>query len=185
MSKNQKKRDPLLFIQRQDNKPIKGKMQETFSLKQAEKNQQSLQRQKDEIRMTEAGEKKRKNKGYILEEEEPIFGAPASNDEITQSAKEVQEAIEGYEGKAKGHEHGFSFKRVKPFREMNIEEKLDYLTHFPRQLPPVPCLFQTEDKVLRGILKEKKEQEVIVKLFDKTEVTIPTKDLIEVRMIGL
>jgi hypothetical protein len=46
-------------------------------------------------------------------------------------------------------------------------------------------LFQTEDTALRGVLKEKKEREVIVKLFDKTEATILIKDLIEIRMIGL
>ncbi len=181
MSKDQKKRDPLLFIQHQENKSLQGKMQETFSLKQAEKKLQSQQRQTEEKNL----EKRKRKKGSSTGEEEAIFGTASNHDEIRLSQKEVQEALEGYEGKAKGHEHGFSFQRVKPFREMNIEEKLDYLSHFPRQLPPVPCLFQTEDTALRGVLKEKKEREVIVKLFDKTEATILIKDLIEIRMIGL
>jgi len=68
---------------------------------------------------------------------------------------------------------------------MDVEEKLDYLANFPRQLPPVPCLFQTEGKAVRGILKEKNNREVIVKLFDQTESTILIKDLVEVRMVGL
>ncbi|MGG0719062.1 CotO family spore coat protein [Robertmurraya massiliosenegalensis] len=181
MSKEQKKKDPRLFIQQPPFKPLKGKMQETFSLKQAMKNDPKPSGEKMPV---EGGEKRRRSKGSFEQEEEAIFGAP-NHDEVRLSAKEVQQKIEGYEGKAKGHDHGFSFQRLKPFKEMNVEEKLDYLANFPPQLPPVPCLFQTEGKAVRGILKEKNNREVIVKLFDKTESTILIKDLLEVRMVGM
>src|SRR4051812_10799603 len=45
-----------------------------------------------------------------------------------------------------------TFNRVKSFKEMNIEERLDYLINYPKVLPPAPCVFVTEEKSYQGYL---------------------------------
>jgi hypothetical protein len=186
LSKQQQKREPLLYIHQPEFQPPKVKMQEAFSAKQAEKRKQQLLKLKQQDTTVESVEKKAVRKMEV--QEERVFGAKPIPKEPELSIQKVQETIEEYENsnvEENQRSHGFSFKRVKPFREMNIDEKLDYLANFPRQLPPVPCLFQTENKAMRGLLKEKSGDVVVLKLFDKTEVSVPINDLIEVRMIGL
>jgi len=133
-------------------------MQETFSIKQAEKSKE---------------EKPKSEPKAEVDQEQDI---PA--------AEEVQATIEEFEEEhLERNKKGL--RRLKSFREMDIEERLDYLAYFPKKLPPVPCLFQTKTKEIRGTLMEKTEEQVVIKLFDKTEIALPINDLIAIRMIGL
>lgn len=170
MSKQQKKREPLLYIHQPEFQTTKVKMQESYSLKQAEK--RKLQHTK-------------KDKIF---EEKPKKAMRETREFDTLSSEEVQQTIQDYDqekSEVKPKRNEFGLRRLKPFREMDIEEKIDYLYQFPRQLPPVPCLFQTENNVLRGILIEKTDEEIHLRLFDKSEVSVPIKELLEVKMIGL
>lgn len=148
-------------------------MQETYSLKQAE--QRKLQQPSVSKENEEKQNKKSKDR-RMLEETNNL------------SSEQIQKTIEDYDQKqteVKQSKHGYGLRRLKSFREMNIEEKLDYLYQFPKQLPPVPCLFQTGSKALRGLLLEKTEDHIVLRLLDKSEATVAIQDLIEVRMIGL
>jgi calcineurin-like phosphoesterase family protein len=78
-----------------------------------------------------------------------------------------------------------SFKRVKSFKEMDIKERLDYLVHFPKVLPPVPCLFRTEKKNLQGYLQEYQDDQVTIQFHDQTTETISVHDLKDIMMIGI
>lgn len=94
--------------------------------------------------------------------------------------KEVQSTMEEYDQ----NRHS-PLKRLKPFKEMDLEEKIEYLQNFPKSIPPVPCIFQTANEAVRGIFVNKTENEVIVKQFDQTEKSISIKDLTSIVMMGL
>lgn len=149
-------------------------MQDTYSLKQAEqRNRQQLIEKSPELEEKQI--KKSKDKNEVKET-------------TTLSSEQVQQTIEEYDLKqteVKQKKHGYGLRRLKTFREMDIEEKLDYLHQFPKQLPPVPCLFQTANKALRGLLLDKTDDHIVLRLLDKSEATVGIKDLIEIRMIGL
>lgn len=159
MSKQQKNRVPLLYIHQPSLHHPRGKMQEVYSIKEAEKKKQVAKKEQQQIEDTASVDKR---------------------EELT--PEQVRETIESYEQKR--HEERGGLKKLKPFKEMTIDEKLDYLYQFPKQLPPVPCLFQTEDKGLRGILIDNHDKEIVLKLMDKSEVSINKKDLVSIRMIG-
>ncbi|WP_158318780.1 CotO family spore coat protein [Robertmurraya kyonggiensis] len=170
MSKEQKKREPLLYIHQPGFQPPEGVMQKSFSAKNADKIVEETK--------IEAGIE-RKSRGALEQE--------FQNRDITLTSKQVQQTIEDYEQAQTVQEPsrgGLGLRRLKSFKEMDLVEKLDYLERFPPQLPPIPCNFTTENGTLRGILIEKNAHEVVIRLFDKKEVTIAIQDLNEVKMIG-
>lgn len=102
--------------------------------------------------------------------------------------KETQKVIQQYELEQKEvkqvPQKRSSFNRVKPFKEMNNSERINYLLHFPKQLPPVPCIFQTEETSFKGILINKNETIIEIKLLDDTMATIEIDQIKEIKMIG-
>lgn len=177
MSKKKTKREPLLYIHQPDFTVIAGKMQESYSLKEAEKTKSPMPKQSVVEESEVAVEEQRKSIGMTK----------VVPDEVALTPEEVQKTVEAYDQNAEqeAEKREYGMRRLKSFREMDIEERLVYLLHFPKQLPPVPCRFQTEKKEWRGILIEKTDEQIVLKLFDQSEITIPIQDLIAVRMIGL
>ncbi|WP_449622505.1 CotO family spore coat protein [Robertmurraya sp. Marseille-Q9965] len=170
MSKEQKKREPLLYIHQPGFQNPEGIMQKSFSAKKVDR---IVEETKIETEI------KRKSRG--------AFDQDIEKSDITLTSEQVQQTLEDYEQAQTVQEPsrgGLGLRKVKSFKEMDLAEKLDYLERFPPQLPPIPCIFTTEDGALRGILVEKKAQDVVIRLFDKKEVTIAIKDLNEVKMIG-
>jgi hypothetical protein len=78
-----------------------------------------------------------------------------------------------------------TFNRVKPFKEMNIEERLDYLINYPKVLPPAPCVFATEEKNYQGYLIEYDGQEATIRFHDQSTKTVPVHELKNVLLIGI
>jgi hypothetical protein len=78
-----------------------------------------------------------------------------------------------------------SFNRVKPFKEMDIKERLDYLINYPKVLPPAPCVFITEDKNYQGYLIEYDGQEATIRSYDQSTNTMPVNALKGVHLIGI
>lgn len=68
---------------------------------------------------------------------------------------------------------------------MGIVEKLEYLLHFPKQLPPVPCLVVTEQETVRGFVVDLNADKVDIKLMDQTIVTLNIATIDEIKMIGI
>lgn len=191
MGKQQEKKEPLLYIHQPVYKAPTVKMQESFSIKEAERRKLLLLKQREAEKKPEIEkpeQKKRKSpepkgefkEGKSVEKETTLNLTP---EEVQNTINEYNQSHEKKEPEKRRNAQGL--RRVTPFREMEIAEKLNYLYNFPRQLPPVPCLFQTKTNALRGILIEKSDEEIEVKLFDKTVKTIPIKELTEVKMIGL
>ncbi len=51
---------------------------------------------------------------------------------------------------------------------MNTIERLNYLVHFPKLLPPVPCVFVTKSRSVKGFLVKKTEDSIEIKQFNDT-----------------
>ncbi|KAB7667572.1 CotO family spore coat protein [Bacillus sp. B1-b2] len=109
--------------------------------------------------------------------------------EQTLDAKEIQKEIAQYETKQLEIEtissRKPSFKRVKSFKEMDITEKLAYLLHFPKQLPPVPCIVSTKTDNYRGFVLQLDGGYVELRLMDQTITSIKLSTVQDVKMIGI
>lgn len=210
MRKTHLKREPLLYVNQPTTmQPPQVNMQEVFSARKAkelkkrmetkqatEKITQMENEMKSEAK-TDTKRPKKKKIHYLedLGEETGIFGAPIKKKDDdgaepspsgnAEEAKEQEQEQEQEVDKPRKNPSSHFFQKVKSFREMNTIERLEYLHNFPKQLPPVPCLFQTENRAIRGYLNGKTNDEIEVLLFDKTLKTLSIKELKSVRMIGL
>lgn len=82
------------------------------------------------------------------------------------------------------NEQMVSLKRIKGFKEMSMEEKLDYLVDFPKALPPVPCIFSIGNRFIRGYLLSKMNHEIEIKTFDDKQLHISISELKDIQLIG-
>ncbi|MCQ6274290.1 hypothetical protein JMM81_04775 [Bacillus sp. V3B] len=211
---NNKSRDPLLYIQQPNFTFPKANMQQTYLVKKEEETKKSTPtplsdvENKTQIRSESERSHKSSSRGQeakvkkgegnkIAElnperEERADSQADESKQELNSTV--VQEVIDQYhekeqkEDKAsanKQKQHSYSFKRVKSFKEMSTTEKLNYLVHFPKLLPPVPCIFITGNSSVRGFLMNRTEESVEIKQFNETIMHIPIENLTDVKMIGL
>lgn len=91
-----------------------------------------------------------------------------------QVVEEKVDAPSSVEKNQLGNKRELGFRRVKPFRAMSVNEKLNYLIAFPRPLTPVYCLFSTSDFSYSGILINQFEDEVEIKLLNGETAKIKT-----------
>ncbi|KUR61947.1 CotO family spore coat protein [Bacillus safensis] len=55
-------------------------------------------------------------------------------------------------------------KRVKkPLSQMSIDEKVDFLTRLPHNMPRALCLIEADGKTYRGIIMDRKDDTVIIR----------------------
>ncbi|WP_066368597.1 CotO family spore coat protein [Neobacillus fumarioli] len=159
---NNRSQGPLLYIDQPFSRPPAAlNMQEVYTNK-------SELKQSGFEQMLEPKGKRKTKKG---EQQEPV--------QMELSNQPPDEAVSHQE---KRHS---SFKRVKPFREMNLTERLEYLLHFPKALPPVPCIFYTADQNHQGYLANFADDQVTIQFPDQTTITIPVSQLNNVMMIGI
>jgi Spore coat protein CotO len=158
------KRGPLLYVSQTFlDTPVKN-MQEVFT------NRQEVQLPIEEPQLEEESSKK------VLEVSLAKTDLPKQS-----KVKEVKQEEKSQNNQEKKR----TFNRVKGFKEMNLIERLEYLDNFPKALPPVPCVFYTEEKNYQGYLVEYNKQDVTIRFPDQTTETIPFESLKNVMMIGI
>ncbi|WHY87784.1 CotO family spore coat protein [Neobacillus novalis] len=157
---NKKSHRPRLYVDQSFSRgPSNSNMQEVYTNKREQE---------------QGGDTRRKISLAKKELIEPIPIEPY-NSEDSQPASTTQH-----------HErHKSSFKRVKPFKDMNLNERLDYLINFPKVLPPVPCVFYTAEKNYQGYLKEYTGSQVTIQFHDQTSKAFPLDELKDIIMIGI
>jgi hypothetical protein len=156
-----KSKGPLLYIHQPFARTPATNMQDIYMSRQEE------EELVEEEKLLEAESKKK-----IVQE--PIgTEASRSDNPATKSPTSIQE-----------RQHS-PFNRVKPFKEMDIKERLDYLIKYPIVLPPPPCVFITEEKNYQGYLTEYDGNEVTIRFHDKSTKTEPVHALKGVILIGL
>ena len=164
-----KSKGPLLYVHQSFPwTPTKNSMQEIYTTKWKP---ESLDEEIEEIMQLGNGSDKKIShaKKELIHEAIPIDVTNSENFEIGQHQKT----------------HRGSFNRVKPFKEMDLNERLDYLINFPKVLPPVPCVFYTAEKNYQGYLTEYDQDQVTIQFHDQTVKTFPLGELRDVIMIGI
>ncbi|MBB6443563.1 CotO family spore coat protein [Bacillus benzoevorans] len=205
--------EPLLYIQQPEIDFPESDMQEIYMIKKTEGKSQMnnvVQTQKNgslkDSAQTETEEDFSLQNEPLLEkltgfkqdsldktEELPNLASPEGMD-LADGHLELQQIIANYELERRYEteskplsskkRHTVSLKRVKSFKEMDMEEKLEYLEHFPKQLPPAPCIFTTGNRFIRGFLLSKMEHEIEIKTFDEKALQISISELKDIQMIG-
>ncbi|GLB58933.1 spore coat CotO family protein [Cytobacillus sp. NCCP-133] len=177
-----KEKEPLFYIQQPNFQFPESKMQTVYSSRKAEL--ESKKKHPDSLQELDAAVE-----NTIKKPEEKVV-------EDVAEQKKVQETIEefeaGREEKKEAPSFAFttekrkpSFRRVKSFKEMDTSERLDYLIDFPKQLPPIPCIFETDEKAIRGFLISRGDEFIEIKLFDESTKQISINSIKEIKMIGL
>ncbi|MEH7375278.1 CotO family spore coat protein [Neobacillus drentensis] len=163
-----KSKGPLLYIHQPFARTPATNMQDIYTSRQEDEELVG------EEKLVEA-ESKKKISLLKMEIVQELIGTEASRSDnsATKSTTSIQE-----------RKHS-PFNRVKPFKEMDIKERLDYLINYPIVLPPPPCVFITEEKNYQGYLTEYDGNEVTIRFHDKSTKTVPVHTLKGVILIGL
>lgn len=202
-----KQREPIFYIQQPAIQFPKVIMQELYSSKEAdiEKQTQAIKdEEKNVINTTrqEENEKKELNQeAHEAQKKEEKVVMNKTRQEVNKKKEKSQETFETQNEKnvIKKEEKvtqsspssrtkskpSPTFRRVKSFKEMGTLERLDYLIDFPKQFPPVPCIFEMEGNTIRGFLIGKTEEQIEIKQLDGNIEIIPIQALKEIRMVGL
>jgi Spore coat protein CotO len=162
-----KNKKPLLYVHQPDLREVKANMQSSY---RSPNIKTDSAKQKESFSIV-----KKKKREYLQEDLDSI----QAEMEIEQEEKqEPQPKLDENTGK-------FGFKKVKPFREMNLNEKLDYLTEFGDGKAPFPCIFTTENDSYKGVIFSAKGTEVEIKPFQGEHVKLNRNDIKSIKMIGL
>jgi hypothetical protein len=159
------KRGPLLYVSQTFlDTPIKN-MQEVFT------NRQEVQLPIEEPQLEEEGKKKKGFEVSLAKKDLPK--------EPKEKTLKQEQSIQAKQDKPR------KFNKVKSFSEMDLMERLEYLENFPKALPPVPCVFYTEEKNYQGYLVEYNDKDITIRFPNQTTEVIPFKKLKDVMMIGI
>lgn len=187
MSNRNLSKQPLLYIHQPELRKPQPKMQEAYSTRkdnniayeedvQTEPKLETATPVDDldlDMSERETDQTAQENNNFLELKADPIGNPDASG--------ELEADVSPFTTSKQGR---YAFKKVKSFKEMDINERLVYLAKFPKQLPPVPCLFITEETAYKGYLKTVEEDEVQIVLSNKKPVSIPLNLLKEVKMAG-
>ncbi|WP_433748991.1 CotO family spore coat protein [Falsibacillus pallidus] len=79
----------------------------------------------------------------------------------------------------------YEFKQVKPFRLMELDEKVAYLAKFSGGKAPFPCEFMTNELRVKGIIHRIHGPLIEIKTFTDDFFVVHQNDLLEIKMIGI
>ncbi|MCY7494703.1 CotO family spore coat protein [Bacillus safensis] len=101
---------------------------------------------------------------FTEEQEITQEAEPAQEQEIIQKRESQQEEGNQPEGVFLETKEEPKRKRVKkPLSQMSIDEKVDFLTRLPHNMPRALCLIEADGKTYRGIIMERKDDTVIIR----------------------
>lgn len=71
------------------------------------------------------------------------------------------------------------------FKEMTLQQKVDYFISKPSHAPTVKCELKTEEKAYRGVITDLKDDQVLIRVGRKASSTkIPFDEIQSIRMLG-
>ncbi|MFP7466147.1 CotO family spore coat protein [Bacillus safensis] len=104
------------------------------------------------------------------EQEDTQEAERTQEQEITQEPELIQkrepQEEEGNQPEGVFHETKEEPKRKrvkKPLSQMSIDEKVDFLTRLPHNMPRALCLIEADGKTYRGIIMDRKDDTVIIR----------------------
>lgn len=162
MSSNNKDADkkPLMYIVQPEYAEVKAPMQNFVKKKkkktEPEKPKETFENQEqvNEIDIEEGREK--------LQAEDAKTGEKINED--VPSAEAQNEKLSGAVlSETAGEQRNDAKRSRKPLNHMNIEERIDFLTKLPYNIPKALCMVETEEKTYRGIILEKKDGIILIR----------------------
>ena len=170
MSANKQKHHPLLYIDQPEVKLPPIVMQNRYSIKTDEEKSAAQPEEETAVQP---------------EEKEPAASAPSEVQlpKLEESATDTNEEEPVYETFST-NKKATTFRRVKHFRELSIDEKLEYLANIPNQIAPVSCLFITSEGRHTGSLLHCLEHHIEISPPSGTIISIEKHKLLEIQMLG-
>ncbi|MGM8212687.1 CotO family spore coat protein [Virgibacillus sp. W0430] len=163
--------DPLLYIQQPKRSTPKAKMQSSYTTK-SQRNQSSQVNQP--LPSRGAVKKKIRKKHLIPNADLGTLGyeMPAQS-ELSEETKDSTEDEESEK------------TEPKKFNQLTVEQKIDYFIKRPRFAPAVKCEVKTTDKRYKGVIMDKVENNIKMKVGRReTETSLPIKAILEINLIG-
>jgi Spore coat protein CotO len=156
-------KEPLLYIQQPKLQEVKGNMQVVY--------RSSKRNEKKDAKTSRPFENK--TDGHKI-------NSAVSTSEIVKETNPAQEAV-----REESKHPAQTFRRLPPFKELNLDEKLEYITASINGKVPFPCEFSTDTDTYKGVLIDNTDSEIRLKTFQGDEVSFVREALKSIRMIGL
>lgn len=159
MSGREKKAgEPLLYINQPNIKKPVIDMQSTY-----QSPQQPMKETKHEV--DKKLDKTKQEQEQVKMKPEPL------QEQIKEKAEEKEQSI-------------FGMRRVKGFREMNIPEKLQYLSRFSSDQPLYYCDFlMHSEEIYRGAVYQLESDEVIIQTMNNEKIKKKVADIRFIRIV--
>jgi Spore coat protein CotO len=172
-------REPMLYINQPTLEEVKGNMQVTYrsTKKKSPPQSQPLTESKHNINLSaaESLEKQENQENKFLDEKSIVLHEDQNENSATKSIPQLPERKTA----------ATAFRRLKPFRDLSINEKLEYISASISGKVPFPCEFSNGEMTVKGVILVEEEDEIIVKSFQGEEVKMKKNELQSIKMIGL
>ncbi|PFG07019.1 CotO family spore coat protein [Bacillus sp. es.034] len=171
---NKAGREPLLYINQPRLEEVKGNMQVTYrSVKKPKSKEESNKSKRTSESETPLSQGIQEDK-YV---DEQLF--------LDQGEPQEEPSVQPVPQLPERKTAASSFRKLKPFRELNLEEKLDYISASISGKVPFPCEFSNGVLAVKGVILEDSGNEITVKSFQGEEVKMRKNELQSIKMIGL
>lgn len=182
-----RQKKPLLYIHQPRLNDVKSSMQEVY------RGSSSIVQPEREERNTQPIEMKRKSTELIEAAplgrlKQPEYHTIVKRDTIEARPilKEISNKEEAIQGEARPeHSHDGYFKPLTPFKDLDMDGKIEYMQQSIMGRAPFPCAFQTEGGVYRGVLTSADSASIDIKTFQGEEITLTRNSIKAIKIIGL
>ncbi len=163
-NKKQTAKPPLLYITQPNMPPAEVSMQTSFRAAPAPVPKKNTSQLEKELRLR--NQQKLKEDEPKAEEREDVAEEPNIEEETESTRLSRRD-------------------RRQRFRDMSLEEKVNYFVRLPSQLPKMKCEVTTTDHAFKGYIQKFEENIVLMKTFQKPyEEKIPFEDIQSIRLLG-
>jgi hypothetical protein len=168
------KSQPMMYITQPEFEIINVNMQKTYVTKGVGKANKKDQNANQAVSLDESLAKEKKE---LLKNDQK-----KPNDEVESVHKKEEASKKTDEVKEKAVH---SDEQKKRFRELSVEEKIEYLLQLPYGVPRIKCIFTTNEKSYRGIVSDYKNGKVVLRVVTKPhKVTLGIEEIVSIQMLG-
>ncbi|MBD1221813.1 hypothetical protein IC602_04270 [Virgibacillus halodenitrificans] len=183
MARKKFAKDPILYIHQPQVERPQAPMQHQYISPKKAKEPTSV----DELAETSKNSSNsvRKKRNFFKEESKQDRNEVAKEEAVQSKEIQKDEAISEKEQTERRETDQPPVKEKTKFKDMSIEEKIQYLVNSPVHAPDLRCEVKTEKRNYRGVIKDSKDEVVIMRVGKRTNDTeIPINDILAIRMIG-
>lgn len=183
MARKKFAKDPMLYIHQPQVERPQAPMQDQYISPRKTKEPVSA----DELAETPKNNSNpvRRKRNFFTEESKQDKNEAVKEEDVPSKEIQKDEAISEKEQNKRRETNQQPVKEKTKFKDMSIEEKIQYLVNSPVHAPDLRCEVKTEKRNYRGVIKDSKDEVVIMRVGKRTNDTeIPINDILAIRMIG-